>query len=169
MYTEGQPDYRQELGRLSGGAPDAYAVTTYGKDGATINAEMFQLGMTGKPVFDIYMSEDVPDSDPKAVEGRTGMDVSSSTNSDYVAYYRHAYGEEFITTFNGFAYDAVYLAALAIEKAGATGPDALAVAIPAVAAGYTGVTGLLAVGPDGQRLSQSYALGTVKSGKIDFR
>jgi len=170
LYTEGQPDYRQELKRLSGAGPDAYVVTTYGKDGATVNAEMFEQGMTKKPVFDIYMTQDVPDSDPKAVEGRTGMDVKSSVSgSDYESYYRRTYGGAFITSFSGFGYDAVQLAALAIDKAGTTDPKKIAAAIPEVARGYQGVTGPLAVGPDGQRLAQPYSLGTVRSGRIEFR
>jgi len=87
LYTEGQPNYRQELARLANADPDVYVVTTYGRDGATINAEMFELTMTSKPVFDIYLSQDVPDSDVKAVEGRTGMDVKSSVGgSEYATY-----------------------------------------------------------------------------------
>lgn len=170
LYTEGQPDYRAELTRLKNAEPDAYVVTTYGKDGATINAEMFQLGLTDKPVFDIYMSQDVPDSDAKAVEGRTGMDVKSSVGGGvYETYYRQTYGEGLTTSFSGFTYDAVHLAALAIERAGTPEAGKIAAAIPEVAATYQGVTGPLAVGADGQRLSQPYALGTVKNGKIEFQ
>lgn len=169
LYTEGQPNYRQELARLGGAAPDAYVVTTYGRDGATINAEMFELAMTDKPVFDIYMSQDVPDSDAKAVEGRIGMDVTASIgSSEYATYYRQTYGEGFVTSFSGFAYDAVQLAALAIEKAGAPDAAKVAAAVPEVAASHQGVTGPLAVGPDGQRVAQPYALGTVRDGKIEF-
>ena len=169
LYTEGQPNYRQELARLANADPDVYVVTTYGRDGATINAEMFELAMTSKPVFDIYLSQDVPDSDAKAVEGRIGMDVTSSVGgSEYAAYYRRTYGEGFMTSFSGFAYDAVFLAALAVEKAGAPDADKVAAAIPEVAVSYQGVTGALAVGPDGQRLAQPYTLGTVRAGRIDF-
>jgi branched-chain amino acid transport system substrate-binding protein len=169
LYTEGQPNYRQELARLAGAAPDAYVVTTYGRDGATINAEMYELAMTDKPVFDIYMSQDVPDSDAKAVEGRIGMDVTASIGSgEYATYYRQTYGEDFVTSFSGFAYDAVQLAALAIEKAGAPDAAEVAAAVPEVAQTHEGVTGPLAIGPDGQRLAQPYALGTVRGGKIEF-
>jgi branched-chain amino acid transport system substrate-binding protein len=169
LYTEGQPNYRQELTRLANADPDVYVVTTYGRDGATINAAMFELDMTSKPVFDIYMSQDVPDSDAKAVEGRTGMDVQSSVGgSEYETYYQQTYGEGFMTSFSGFAYDAVFLAALAIEKAGAPDAGKVAAAIPDVAASHQGVTGPLAVGPDGQRLAQPYALGTVRDGRIEF-
>lgn len=169
LYTEGQPDYRQELGRLQNANPDVYVVTTYGKDGATINAEMYQLGMTDKPVFDIYLSQDVPDSEPKAVEARTGMDVKSAVGGgEYETYYRQSFGTGLVTSFSGFAYDAVYLAALAIEKAGAAEPAKIAAALPEVAATHHGVTGPMAVDADGQRVSQPYALGTVKSGKIEF-
>lgn len=170
LYTEGQADYRSELGRLQSSNPDVYVVTTYGKDGATINNEMYQLGMTKKPVFDIYLSDDVPDSNKTAVEGRIGMDVNSIANTPaaaaYRAEYKKAYGENFITSYSGYTYDAVKMAALAIAKAGSADPTAIQAALPAISQTYNGVTGPIVFDKDNQRTTQPYILATVKNGQI---
>ncbi|MBM7518667.1 ABC transporter substrate-binding protein [Nocardioides nitrophenolicus] len=168
LYTEGQADYRQELGRLKDTKPDAYVVTTYGKDGTVINKEMYELGMTEKPVFDIYLSQDVPDADPKSVEGRLGMDVNSTSadGKDYSDYYEDAYGEKFISSFNGYAYDAVMLLAAAIDQAGSTDAKAIAAALTEVSKTYDGATGPIAFDADGQRSEQPYVVAEVKDGEI---
>ena len=167
LYTEGQADYRQELGRLKDSDPDAYVVTTYGKDGTTINREMYELGMTDKPVFDIYMSQDVPDADPQAVEGRIGMDVVNATDGkSYADYYERTYGETFISSFNGYLYDAVMMLAAAINKAGSTEPQAIADALTEISKSYQGVTGPIVFDADGQRSEQPYVLAEVKNGEI---
>jgi branched-chain amino acid transport system substrate-binding protein len=168
LYTEGQSDYRQELNRLKSSKPDAYVVTTYGKDGTVINKEIYELGMTDKPVFDIYLSQDVPDADPKSVEGRIGMDVNS-TSADGQAYadmYQKAYGEKFISSFNGYAYDAVMMLADAINKAGSADSAAIAATLPEISKTYAGVTGPVVFDADGQRSEQPYVIATVKNGEI---
>lgn len=168
LYTEGQSDYRQELNRLKDTDPDAYVITTYGKDGTVINKEIYELGMTDKPVFDIYMSQDVPDADPKSVEGRIGMDVNSSSESgqDYVDYYETTYGENFISSFNGYAYDAVMMLADAINEADSTDPKKIAAAMPEISKSYDGVTGPIVFDSDGQRSEQPYVVAEVKNGEI---
>lgn len=168
LYTEGQADYRQELGRLKSAKPDVYVTTTYGKDGTVINKEFFELGMTSTPIFDIYASMDVPDADPKSVEGRIGMDVNSvsSHGQGYADYYRKTYGQSFITSFNGYTYDAVMMLAAAINKAGSAAPKAIAAAMPEISKSYEGVTGPIVFDKDGQRTTQPYVLIKVKSGEI---
>jgi branched-chain amino acid transport system substrate-binding protein len=168
LYTEGQSDYRQELNRLKNSKPDAYVVTTYGKDGTVINKELFELGMTDKPIFDIYMSQDVPDADPKSVEGRIGMDVNSTSKDGqaYADFYKKTYGERFISSFNGYAYDAVTLLADAINNAGTADSAAIAKALPGVSKTYAGVTGPIVFDADGQRSEQPYVIAEVKNGEI---
>lgn len=168
LYTEGQSDYRQELNRLKSSKPDAYVVTTYGKDGTVINREIYELGMTDKPVFDIYMSQDVPDADPKSVEGRIGMDVNATgpSGQSYADYYKSTYGERFISSFNGYAYDAVMMLAAAINKANSADSQAIAAALPEISKTYDGVTGPIVFDADGQRSKQPYVIATVKNGEI---
>ncbi|MFC7494251.1 MULTISPECIES: ABC transporter substrate-binding protein [unclassified Nocardioides] len=168
LYTEGAADYREELGRLQDSDPDAYVVTTYGKDGTTINKEIYELGMTDKPVFDIYMSQDVPDADPQSVEGRIGMDVNSISRDGqaYADYYEETYGENFISSFNGYTYDAVMMLAAAIDEAGAAEPEAIAEALTKISKTYDGVTGPIVFDADGQRSEQPYVVAEVKHGEI---
>jgi branched-chain amino acid transport system substrate-binding protein len=168
LYTEGQADYRQELGRLKDTDPDAYVVTTYGKDGTTINKEIYELGMTDKPVFDIYMSQDVPDADPQSVEGRIGMDVNATSvdGKSYADFYKDTYGENFISSFNGYAYDAVMMLAAAINEAGSAEPQAIADALPKISKTYDGATGPIVFDADGQRSEQPYVVAEVKDGEI---
>jgi branched-chain amino acid transport system substrate-binding protein len=168
LYTEGQADYRQELGRLKDTDPDAYVVTTYGKDGTTINKEIYELGMTDKPVFDIYLSQDVPDADPQSVEGRIGMDVNATSpdGQSYADYYEKTYGENFISSFNGYAYDAVMMLAAAINQAGSADAQAIAAALPEISKTYQGVTGPVVFDADGQRSEQPYVTAVVKDGEI---
>lgn len=168
LYNEGQADYRQELQRLRDTNPDAYVLTTYGKDGTTINSQVFELGMTDKPIFDIYLSQDVPDADPVSVEGRIGMDVNSIADSGeaYRDDYRNAFGEDFISSFNGLSYDAVSLLAAAINQAGVTDPAAIAGALAQVSQTFVGVTGPVRLDQDGQRSDQPYVLATVRDGRI---
>jgi branched-chain amino acid transport system substrate-binding protein len=168
LYTEGQPDYRQELNRLKSAKPDAYVITTYGKDGTVINKEIYELGMTDKPVFDIYMSQDVPDADPKSVEGRIGMDVNSTSENGqaYADYYQKTFGEKFISSFNGYAYDATMMLADAINKANSADSKAIAAALPEISKTYDGVTGPIIFDADGQRSKQPYVVAEVKNGEI---
>jgi branched-chain amino acid transport system substrate-binding protein len=168
LYTEGQADYRQELGRLKDTDPDAYVVTTYGKDGTTINKEIYELGMTDKPVFDIYMSQDVPDADPQSVEGRIGMDVNATSvdGKAYADFYKETYGETFISSFNGYAYDAVMMLAAAINEAGSAEPQAIADAMTKISKTYDGATGPIVFDADGQRSEQPYVVAEVKDGEI---
>lgn len=168
LYTEGQTDYRQELGRLKDSKPDAYVVTTYGKDGTVINKEIYELGMTDKPVFDIYLSQDVPDADPKSVEGRIGMDVNSTSaaGKSYADDYQAAYGEKFISSFSGYAYDAVSMLAASINKAKSEQPKDIAAALFEISKTFEGVTGPIAFDADGQRSKQPYLVAVVKNGEI---
>lgn len=168
LYTEGQADYRQELERLRDADADANVFTMYGKDGATINKEVYETGLSEGETFSIYPSMDIVDSDPVAVEGRVGLDVlaASSDGQGYADAYEKAYGEGFLTSFNSYSYDAVKLAAAAIEKAGSTKPADIQRALPQVAKGYDGVTGPLAMDADGQRIEQPYADVVVRDGEL---
>lgn len=167
LYTEGQTDYRQDVERLKAADPDAYVVTMYGEEGTVVNRQMYELGLNDKPVFHIYTSMDIPDSDPLSVEGHWGMDVgiTGSTGGAYAERYQAAYGESFVSAFNGFAYDAVMLTAAAIEKAGSAEPEAIAQAITEVIP-YEGVTGEIDLDENGQRITLKYLLADVVDGEI---
>lgn len=168
IFNEGQADYRQELSRLEDSAPDAYVVTMYSQDGAVINREMFEAGMTDSSIFAIYLSMTTADSDPTAVEGHEGMDVltSEAGHDDYADQYESIFGESFSSSFNGYAYDAVKMLAEAINTAGSEDPQAIADALMEISQGYEGVTGPIEFDADGQRSQQDYMVGVIEDGAI---
>lgn len=168
LYTEGQTDYRQDLERLRSADPDAYVVTMYGQDGTVVNRQMFELGLSEKPVFHIYLSMDIPDADPASVEGHWGMDVgiTGEGGEAYAATYEDAYGESFVTAFNGFSHDATLMAAEAINSAGSAESADIAEALPEVSQGFAGVTGEIVFDEDGQRSAQEYLIADVVDGQI---
>lgn len=168
LYTEGQTDYRQDLERLRSSDPDAYVVTMYGQDGTVVNRQMFELGLSEKPVFHIYLSMDIPDADPASVEGQWGMDVgiTGDAGEAYAQAYEDSFGEPFVTAFNGFSYDATIMAAEAINAAGSADSADIAEALPGVSQDYNGVTGEIRFDADGQRTSQEYLIADVRDGQI---
>lgn len=168
LYTEGQTDYRQDLERLRNTDPDAYVVTMYGQDGTVVNRQMFELGLSEKPVFHIYLSMDIPDADPVSVEGHWGMDagITGESGDAYAQTYEDSFDEPFVTAFNGFSHDATLMAAEAINSAGSAEAADIAKALPEVSQDFSGVTGEILLDEDGQRTSQEYLLADVVDGQI---
>jgi len=168
MYTEGQTSYRRELQQLEKSAPDMYVYTAYGKESATINREAFELGLTDTPWYAMYITMCTADSDPKYIEGQIGMDLNyvGPSGADYQAAYKKQYNGDFLSTFNGFAYDAVMMAAAAINKAQSDDPAAIAAALAEIGKKYDGVTGEIAFDDEHQRVTQPYLKLKIASGKV---
>jgi branched-chain amino acid transport system substrate-binding protein len=168
LYAEGQSDYRQELQRLSNAHPDLYVYTAYGQEAATINRQAYELGLHRTPWFGIYLSMCTADTDPLAAEGEIGMDVNFvGPNAQwYQKMYQNKYGQDFVTSFSGYTYDAVRLLVAAIEKAGSTDSSAIKQALPVVAQSYDGATGPIRFDNNGQRIEQPYVLLTYKNKKL---
>lgn len=168
LYTEGQSDYRQELQRLKSANADIVIYSAYGKEAATINKEAYQLGMDPRKFFGIYLTMCTTDSDPRAVDGQQGMDVNyiGPNGSAYKSAYEAKYGEGFRTSFSGYTYDAVMMAAKAINQAGSVDPAKIRDALATVGKGYEGVTGAISFDAHNQRSEQPYLIATMKDGKV---
>lgn len=170
LYNEGQRDYRQELDRLRSSDPELYVVTMYGEDGVIVNRQMYELGLgEDRSVFHIYVSMDVSDADPSTVEGHWGMDpmIQGKESDAYARAYEEAYGEPFITAYNGFAFDATTMIAAAINTAGSTEPEDIEEALWEISrAGYEGVTGPIEFDENGQRSEQAYMIADVRDGQL---
>jgi branched-chain amino acid transport system substrate-binding protein len=161
-YEEQKTDYRPELQQLMAPNPDAVIFFAYGADATLILRQAFEMDL---PLADKWLAAemsnwtaDVADI-PQVAEGIRGIEHSVSGEfyeSQYRAAYAEAYGEEPLTAFGAFAYDAALLAALAVEEAGSTERDAIRDALPVVAETYKGITGDLAFDEDGMRKSQEY-------------
>lgn len=167
LYTEGQTSYRRELQQLDAAAPDFFVYTAFSKEAATINREAFELGLTDRPWYAMYLTMCIGDSAPEYIEGQTGFDVNyiGPNGQPYQAAYEAKYGHPFISTFSGYGYDAVMMTAKAIEMAGSTEPAAIAAAMKEVGKGYDGVTGDITFDAAGFRSKQPYLKLKVVGGK----
>lgn len=170
LYTEGQTDYRAELQRLRGGSPDVIVYSAYGQESKVLTSQAFELGLSkAAPWFAIYLSMCTADADPRAVEGQLGMDVNyiGPDGKSYEDAYKAKYNQAFATTFSGYAYDAVMMAAAAIEKAQSTEPQQIAAALKEIGKNYSGVTGQIAFDAQNQRSDQPYAVLKYTGGKLE--
>lgn len=170
LYTEGKNDYRNEVQRLASGNPDVMIYTAYGTEAATINRQAFELGLSEKlPFFCVYLTLCAADSPPETVEGQQGIEVNyiGPDGQDYQQAYQEEFSEDFASTFNGYLYDAVQLAALAIEEAGSAEPDAIRDALHEVDTQYEPVTGPIEFDEQNQRTEQPYIFVEVQNGKVE--
>ncbi|MEG4643683.1 ABC transporter substrate-binding protein [Paracoccus sp. APAP_BH8] len=168
LYTEGQTSYRRELQQMQRTQPDAYFYSAYGKDAATINREAYELGLNQSQWYAGYLSMCTSDSERTYVEGQIGYDLNfvGENGQAYEQAYQDAYGEPFVTSFSGYAYDATKLAAAAIEKAGSADPTAIRTALTELGtAGYEGATGNITFDADRQRSKQPYLKQKIEGGK----
>lgn len=170
LYTEGKTDYRAEVQRLASANPDVLIYTAYGTEAATINRQAFELGVSDQiPFFCVYLTLCAADSEPETVEGQQGIEVNyiGPGGEDYQQLYQDEYGEDFASTFNGYLFDATQLAALAIEEAGGTDPEAIRDTLPEVDTEYEPVTGPIEFDEENQRTEQPYIFVEVRNGKVE--
>lgn len=161
-YEEQKTDYRPELQQLTAPGPDAVIFFAYGADATLVLRQAFELGIDlAGTWFGAEVSNwtaDVADI-PEVAEGIRGIEHAVSGpfyDEQYLAAYREAYGEEPLTAFGAFGYDAAMLAALAIAEAGSTDGEAVRDALYVVSQTYQGITGNVAFDEDGMRLNQEY-------------
>lgn len=166
LYAEGQPSYRRELQQLQRYNPEVFVYSAYGQEAAILNREGFELGLKNMPWFGIYLSMCISDAPAQTVEGQMGVDVNfvGPDSAWYQDAYKAKYGEDFRSAYNGYAYDAVMMAAQAINAAGTTDPAAILAA--AAGLGYHGATGGIALDADNERAGQDYLLLKVVDGKL---
>lgn len=172
LYTEGKSDYRAELNRLVGSGAQAYIYTGYGTEIATINREAYEQNLNPEQFFCIYTTLCTSESEPATVENQYGFDNNfigeGRIPTEYQAAYKKKYGEEFASTFSGYVYDAVSLAAAAIEQAKSAEPAAIRSAIESIGKkGYQGVTGEIKLDAQGQRISQPYLVTKITNGEVE--
>jgi branched-chain amino acid transport system substrate-binding protein len=169
LYTAGQSTYRRELQQMSRAKPDAYIYTAYGQESAVLNREAFELGLRETPWYAILLSMSLSDTAANIAEGQLGMEVGSFVGANGKAYadaFAAKYKEGMKTSYTGYAYDAVLMAAAAIDKAGSTEPAAVQAALKEVGQGYDGVTGKIVFDADRQRLDPPYAKLKYHGGKV---
>ena len=127
LYSEGESTYRPELERLQDSDPEAYVYASYVPDTITINEEAYELGIDPADLYGIYLSIDIEEVDPVAIEGQHGQDLTYAgpLGDQFTAEYEAKYGEEPRTPYSAYVYDAVLMAAEAMNDAGSEEPDAI--------------------------------------------
>ena len=138
-YEPGKASYRGELDQLKEGNPQALVVIGYPENGAVILRQALEGGLFKRFVLTDGMRS--PDLAAQVgadkLEGSIGTSPQARTDTkayqSFVQAYEAAYGEVPPTPYIDTAYDAAFLLALAIQKAGSTDGTAIRDALRQVA------------------------------------
>jgi branched-chain amino acid transport system substrate-binding protein len=171
-YSEGDKDFRAQLTALRSTKPDVVAVTGFYAEAALICKQARELGITVPFIGgDGWEAPQLIELGGKAVEGTYYSTYFSAENDapevrSFVDRYKARWDHEVPEAVAALGYDAVYLIAAAMTKAGTTDNVALRAAI-ASTKDFPGVTGRTTI--DAKRNSAKAAVMlTVKNGRTQF-
>ena len=170
-YDEKKTDYRAEIERLFAKKPEAVFFTAYGTESKLILKQAYELGLKpSKGWYADYMTMWSNEVIPESAEGIKGLVMGSTAGSrfeDYQAAYKKKYGAKAKqTAFGMYAYDAAWIAALALNMAGSTDTDKIAKALYTVSKIYNGVSGDKSFDKDGMQVTDYYTRKMYKGGKL---
>ncbi len=170
-YDEKKPDYRAEVERVFAKKPDVVFYTAYGTESKLIFKQAYEMGLTPpKGWYADYMTMWSNEVIPETAEGVKGLVIGPSGGSRFKAYhaaYKKKFGKDAKqTAFGAYAYDATWLAALALNMAGTTNTDKVTKALYAVSKIYKGVTGDKTFDKDGMQVTDYYQRMIYKKGKL---
>jgi branched-chain amino acid transport system substrate-binding protein len=113
-------------------------------------------------MYGIYLSIDIEEVDPVAIAGQHGQDLTyeGPLGDEFTSSYEAKYGEAPRTPYSAYVYDAVLMAAEAINSAGSEDPAAIRDALDEIgqASGFEGSTGTIQLDADGQRAEQEFGI-----------
>ncbi|UCF85540.1 MAG: ABC transporter substrate-binding protein [Desulfobacteraceae bacterium] len=170
-YDEKKTDYRAEIERLFAKKPDAVFFTAYGTESKLILKQAYEMGLKPpKGWYADYMTMWSNEVIPESAEGIKGLVIGTTTGArlkDYQDAYQEKYGKDAKqTAFGAYAYDATWVAALALSMAGSTDTDKIAKALYAVSKVYNGVTGDKSFDKDGMQVTDYYSRNIYQGGKL---
>jgi branched-chain amino acid transport system substrate-binding protein len=170
-YDEKKTDYRAEIERLFAKKPEAVFFTAYGTESKLILKQAYEMGL--KPSKGWYADYPTMWSNeviPETAEGILGLKIGRAGGErleKYQAAYEKRYGKKAKqTAFGAYAYDATWVAALALSMAGSTDTDKVAKALHVVSKVYGGVTGDKSFDKDGMQVTDYYQRMVYKGGKL---
>jgi len=170
-YDEKKTDYRAEIERLFAKKPEAVFFTAYGTESKLILKQAYEMGL--KPSKGWYADYPTMWSNeviPETAEGILGLKIGRAGGErleKYQAAYEKRYGKAAKqTAFGAYAYDATWVAALALSMAGSTDTDEIAKALHVVSKVYGGVTGDKSFDTDGMQVTDYYQRMVYKGGKL---
>jgi len=167
-YDSGKADYRAELQRLISHNPPYVLYNAYPQDAPVINKQAYELGI--EPGLDkwyatflIMSTTAIP---PEVMEGMKGNECggaytgSSSEEAEtervnnFHEKFKEKYGLYSDQPWAIFAYDVIWVAAIAINFAGSTEPEAIKKALPTAFRVYKGASagGVKVVDEDGSQI-----------------
>jgi branched-chain amino acid transport system substrate-binding protein len=170
-YDEKKTDYRAEIERLFAKKPEIVFFTAYGTESKLILKQAYEMGLKpSKGWYADYMTMWSNEVISESAEGIKGLVMGSATATrfpGYTAAYSKKYGKDAKqTAFGAYAYDATWIAALAINLAGSTNTDKIAKALYAVSKIYNGVSGDKSFDKDGMQLTDYYQRKLYTGGKL---
>ena len=170
-YDEKKSDYRAELQRVFAKNPDVVFFTAYGTESKLILKQAYEMGL--KPRigwYADYMTMWSNEVIPETAEGIRGLVIGPAGGKRYKEYhanYKKRFGANAKqTAFGAYAYDATWLAGLALCMSGSTNTDAIAHALYPVSRVYKGVTGDKSFDKDGMQETDYYQRMVYKGGKL---
>jgi branched-chain amino acid transport system substrate-binding protein len=170
-YDEKKTDYRAEIERLFAKKPEAVFFTSYGTESKLILKQAYEMGL--KPSKGWYADYPTMWSNeviPETAEGILGLKIGKAGGArleEYQAAYQKRYGKEAKqTAFGAYAYDATWVAALALSMTGSTDTEKIAKALHIVSKVYGGVTGDKSFDQDGMQVTDYYQRMVYKGGKL---
>ena len=170
-YDEKKTDYRAEIERLFAKKPEVVFFTAYGTESKLILKQAYEMGL--KPSKGWYADYPTMWSNeviPVSAEGIRGLECGATGGArleEYQAAYQKRYGKEAKqTAFGAYAYDATWVAALALSMAGTTDTDKIATALHIVSKVYSGVTGDKSFDKDGMQVTDYYQRMVYRGGKL---
>jgi branched-chain amino acid transport system substrate-binding protein len=151
-YAEGDKDFQSQLTKIKGSAPDVIFVPGYYSEVGNIAVQARRLGLN-QPLLggDGWDSPKLYEIGGQALEGCYFSNHYSSQSKDprvvkFVAAYKTKYGQT-PDAIGAVAYDAAYIVADAIKRAGALDRTKLRDAL-ATTKNYQGVTGTISIDKD---------------------
>lgn len=167
LYQEGQSDYRADLSRLESSEPEMYVYGSYGEDAALINKNAFELGLHEDPWYGIYLTADIGEADPVSTEGQIGIDLATTgkVGKELTARFKEKTGSVPATAGVADTYDAAFVYAEAVERAGTTEPKAVAEAM--LKTDRVGASGPISFNSEGERKAASFALVKAVDGEVE--
>jgi branched-chain amino acid transport system substrate-binding protein len=170
-YDEKKTDYRAEIERLFAKKPEVVFFTAYGTESKLILKQAYEMGL--KPSKGWYADYPTMWSNeviPVTAEGILGLEVGMTGGNrleQYQAAYEKRYGKAAKqTAFGAYAYDATWVAALALSMAGSMDTDKIAEALHVVSRVYGGVTGDKSFDQDGMQVTDYYQRMVYQGGKL---
>lgn len=171
-YNEGEKDFRAQLTAIRSLKPDVIAITGFYTEAALICRQARALGIEAPFIGgDGWEAPQLVELGGPAVEGTYYSTYFSAENDapevrSFVARYQARWNKEIPEGVSALGYDAMYLIAEAIKKAGTTDSTPLGAAIAATK-NFPGVTGETTI--DEKRNSAKAAvILTVKNGRTRF-